>query len=68
MAKAALLFSTLPRSRPRRRLMHVVDAGERCIRFRCRHCGHETDWLEWDNSVSEAKRGIACPNCSPPEA
>lgn len=60
-----MLFPSLPRSRPRRKLMHVCDAGESCIQFACRHCGHKTDWLTWDNRVSEAKRGVPCPKCNP---
>ena len=59
------LFELPPRDRPRRKLMHVADAGESCIQFACRHCGHKTDWQPWDNRVTEAKRGVPCPKCSP---
>ncbi len=59
------LFESLPRDRPRRKLMHVADAGESCIQFACRHCGHKTGWQTWDNRVTEAKRGVPCPNCNP---
>lgn len=50
--------------RARRHLMHVADAGDRCIRFHCPRCEHDSGWLEWDNRVTEAKRGIPCPKCN----
>jgi hypothetical protein len=57
------LFPEAPR-RPRRVMMHVVDAGDRCIHFRCAACGHDTGWIAWDNSVRRAKRGMPCPICN----
>jgi len=53
-----------PPRKPPRALMHVVDAGDRCIRFRCPRCSHDTGWLEWDNRVTKAKRGLPCPVCN----
>lgn len=52
---------------PRRVLMHVVDAGvapsgKHIAHFKCR-CGYDGDWWEID-SVSEAKRGLPCPQCN----
>lgn len=64
-----------PRAKPRV-LMHVIDAGishgacnakgrgEQCVAlFKCRKCGHESEWLECDNTT-EVKKGIACPICN----
>lgn len=73
-----MLFDNTHDRRPRRVLMRVVDAGEGCgcpddspgphvVRFGCNRCGHETGWLRVD-SVAEAKRGIPCPKCNPPDA
>jgi DNA-directed RNA polymerase subunit RPC12/RpoP len=56
--------------------MHVSDAGvtdcgraedlgkPRC-RLSCSRCGSESVWLVFD-TVTEAKRGVACPKCNPP--
>jgi hypothetical protein len=54
---------------PRRVRMHVADAGHlaggaKGIRFRCRHCGHDTGWIADEKSVSENKKGLPCPNCN----
>lgn len=56
-----------PRAAPRV-LMHVCDAGDGeadkpIVRFSCAKCGHETDWVQCD-TVTEAKAGMACPNCN----
>lgn len=55
--------------RPRRVLMHVVDAGHRpCggkgIQFRCGKCGHDTGWIPDNKTVSENRRGRPCPMCN----
>jgi hypothetical protein len=68
MPTQARLFTAdeAPR-RPRRVLMHVVDAGNDCILFRCHKCGHSTGWLVWDaaiGGVAKAKRGRPCPVCN----
>ena len=64
------MFSELkpPRLKPRK-LMHVCDAshddfddGLASVRMNCMICDHTTDWLAM--SVTEAKRGIPCPNCN----
>lgn len=49
----------------RRVSMRVADAGEGCIRFTCRACGHDTGWITDDRTVSENKRGRPCPCCNP---
>jgi hypothetical protein len=62
-----------PRAKPRI-LMHVTDAGQvHCgreedlgkplCRMRCTRCAAESEWLVFD-TVTEAKRGIPCPNCN----
>jgi DNA-directed RNA polymerase subunit RPC12/RpoP len=66
------LFGEKPR-RPRRVLMHVIDAGD-CAdagysvvaRFQCTRCEAETDWLKVEN-VTTAKRGIPCEACNKPK-
>ena len=68
------LFDVPKVSRPRRVLMHVIDAGPDDqfddgpgvtdnVRFGCKRCGHETDWER--RLRSEAKRGEPCPVCNP---
>lgn len=66
----ALLFdkTDIPRS-PAIKRMTVMDAGNfpdgaKCIEFECRRCGHNTGWIYDELSVSENKRGIACPKCN----
>lgn len=56
-----------PRARSRV-LMHVCDgAGDGpddvWCRMQCRRCNTETDWMKF-NTVTEAKRGIPCPDCN----
>lgn len=61
-----------PRRQPRK-MMHVCDAGDcgcsigdsesHSVRFACRRCGHETDWVQVRN-VTEGKRGMPCPKCN----
>lgn len=60
------LFGNKPsRSRgPRRVMAHVFDAGCDAIQFKCK-CGWDSGWLVNDMTVTEAKRGIPCPICSP---
>jgi hypothetical protein len=66
-----------PRAQPRV-LMHVFDAGTAhcgraedlgkpiCRMACCRHrCQVQSAWLVFD-TISEARRGIACPKCNPP--
>lgn len=53
--------------RPRRKkrvMMHVADAGSGMIRFECLKCNHDTDWIVDEQSVSENRRGMPCPNCN----
>jgi DNA-directed RNA polymerase subunit RPC12/RpoP len=54
--------------RPPRVMMHVVDAGQSeggpIICFGCTKCGHNTDWIEDDQSVSQNKKGRPCPECN----
>lgn len=64
------LFGNLPRT-PRKIRMHVMDAGGGCclepgqvdVRYKCDKCGVETGW-ENAASITEARRGIPCPNCN----
>lgn len=70
---SALLFAELPRSRPRNRLMHVVDAGIDMILLKCSHCGHSPGWQPWEceREVTKYKRSVPCPECNvsaPPSA
>jgi hypothetical protein len=63
-ARQAELFQK--ERRPRPVLMHVVDAGHEgtvIAVLECRKCQHRTGWLKF-NTVTEAKRGLPCPNCS----
>ncbi|MDZ5459261.1 hypothetical protein [Azohydromonas lata] len=64
-----------PRARPRV-LMHVFDAGtahcgraedlgKPICRMSCSRCKVKSGWLVFD-TISEAKRGVACPKCNPP--
>ena len=55
---------------PRIVRMHVTDAGQgtgdedsMIVRYRCRRCKHETEWTD-ARTVTEAKRGVPCPNCN----
>lgn len=67
--KHPLLFADLPR-RPRRKLMHVADAGDHgggIIRFEC-CCGFDTGWLRDEWTISENRRGHPCPRCNPGDA
>jgi len=59
----------LPRSAPVKR-MRVADAGyllggAKDIRFECPHCGHDTDWIADELTVTENRRGLPCPCCNP---
>lgn len=62
------LFDMPPRPRAKpRRLMHVIDAGERIdskdhVHMLCHHCGHDAGWCLL--KMSEAKRGVPCPVCN----
>ena len=56
------LFGEKPR-RQRRVMMHVVDAGGDAIEFKCMRCGF-SDWYVNDMTVSQAQRGVPCPNCN----
>lgn len=56
-----------PKAKPRK-LMHVCDAShddfddKATVRLNCARCDYITDWLAM--SVTEAKRGIPCPQCN----
>lgn len=68
------LFPVPAKPRQKRRvMMHVADAGNwgwhtpwggKCIRFECSKCGHDTDWIDDNLSVTENKRGMPCPICN----
>ena len=57
------LFVALPRA-PRVKRMHVVDAGQGVIQFRC-SCGYDTGWIVDECTVAENRRGLPCPACNP---
>ena len=55
--------------RPRRVMMHVIDAGSApdgtdIVRLSCRICRHDTGWVV-SRTVSEERLGRPCPNCNP---
>ncbi len=65
-----LLFdkADLPRRAPVKR-MRVVDAGHlpggsKGIRFKCRHCGHDTGWIDDEWMITENRRRLPCPSCN----
>ena len=64
MARTAEMFAKP--SRPRRVLMHLIDAGtiegQRAARFCCTRCGTETGWMPC--GLTEQRRGVPCPNCN----
>lgn len=64
------LLMDLPRTRRRRRLMDVIDAGNGCwpelgryyVHLKCSHCGHDDGWHVFrtkQESLSES-----CPKCN----
>lgn len=65
MARQSELFAK-PKIR-RRKLMHVCDAGagedKPICQFKCSRCDYVSDWMTFD-TVTEAKRGLACPRCN----
>lgn len=61
MEQRGLLFPA--ERRPPRVLMHVMDAGDVGVQFRCARCGHETGWIS-GLTVTKAKRGLPCPDCN----
>ncbi len=59
------LFDKLPRTRPPRRLGHVIDAGDGdpvWARLRCKR-GHVWE-IHGGHTVTELKRGIPCSTCA----
>lgn len=68
MKPAADLFVGTEHAKPprakRRVMAHVADAGVDVILFTCSRCGWESGWIDFDMSVSEAKRGIPCEVCN----
>lgn len=67
MARQLELLERPPRKRPQK-LMHVCDAGDGgegkpVVQMKCIHCDYQSEWLVFD-TVTEAKRGLPCPNCN----
>lgn len=66
------LFPDAPRrpSRPRRVLMHVVDAGDNgCktkfkyfVHLECPKCGHDAGW--WETDTKREAQTQPCPMCA----
>lgn len=63
-SQAALFDKHQAPRRPRLKRMRVADAGPGCIQFICPHCGHDTDWIEDEWTLTENKRGLPCPKCN----
>jgi hypothetical protein len=65
-ARQLNLMPGLPRSRPRRVLMHVTDAGAEAVRLKCRRCGYDSGWCSYEegDNVTKLKRGLPCPQCN----
>ncbi len=66
MNRMTPLFDTTGPPKPRRVLMHVIDAGpflddEDIVKFRCK-CGYESERMIMKASI--AKRGVPCPKCN----
>lgn len=65
MASTASLFASLPRSRPRRVLMRVVDAGD-CgggsVHLKCPRCGHDAGWQA--HASKREAQSQPCPVCT----
>lgn len=62
-----LLFDKLPRDRPRRVMMKIIDAGMgelggEHIHYECPKCG-DGDWYIMP-SISAARRGLPCEKCN----
>lgn len=67
------LFEMPKRERkPRRVIMHVVDAGGGCgiedsgqhmVQMACSKCGYKTDWF-MVQTVTEGRKGKPCPKCN----
>ena len=60
-------FERIPKPRVKR--MQVLDAGhlpngDKGIMFGCKRCGHETGWIADEWSISENRKGLACPKCN----
>jgi len=71
MAAQQKLFELPPRETVKR--MHVTDAGSDAVQFRCKRCGFVSKWLRCNEGgtdgampVTEAKRGLPCPQCNQP--
>lgn len=66
MSRQLDLIERPPRKAPQK-LMHVCDAGEAegkpLVQMECSRCWHRSDWLVFD-TVTEAKRGLPCPQCN----
>lgn len=63
MASGTLHLFEAPVRRPRRVMMHVVDAGSDMVNHQCQRCGYDDGWKP-TRAVSEEKRGRPCPKCN----
>jgi len=70
MTAQAALPLALPRSRPRRVMMQVADAGvdPGWLRYECLRCGYDTGWTEDPRTLTEQRRGKPCPRCNSAKA
>ena len=71
MTRTPDLFpGTKPPRKPQRVLMRVCDGmgfaerGESgSVRWRCPKCGHESDWMDYQN-LTVVRKGIPCEQCN----
>ena len=68
------LFGYKAVRKPRRVLMHMIDAGVSdfvgggiCAQFKCRKCGYKSEWKHGFSTATDVKRGIPCPKCNDSE-
>lgn len=55
-----------PRAKPRV-MAHVVDGGADFVRFECKKCGWDSDWLHIEENgfkEDDFRRGIPCKPCN----
>ena len=70
MARQLTLPGIPPKPRkPRLWRMKLADAGhlpsgEKGIQFVCPRCGHDTGWILDEQTITENRRGLPCPQCN----
>lgn len=67
-----------PRTRKPIKRMHVHDCGPspyksesgkeaHFVWLKCGHCKHDNDWMHFEGTITELKKGLPCPKCNPSE-